>query len=224
MRELVRYICSSCGGALIVDRNQGIYDCPFCGNAFDGVVIHRDEILADAENNLKQREFHSAQEKFDSILSDRPKDFDALRGLVLCAGKLPSVNTLRKPDKASDCDVENFRKVLDDVLKRAPEEDIPYFEKLSEMLGIAKDYQKLVVEGHKLDKEYESAKYMLKKKLSSVSSFLAIMFLASIAALFIWFVSDINSLINCAFFVIPGWLALFTAAVILPKKIEEVGS
>lgn len=218
MRELVRYVCSSCGGALIVDRNQGVYDCPFCGNAFDGAVIHRDEVLSDAENNLKQREFHSAKEKFDSMLDGDPHDFDALRGWVLCAGKLPSVNTLRKPDKVSECDLANFKKALDDVLKKAPEEYLPYFEKLSEMHGIASDYKKLADKKRDLDKAFELAKIKHNQRESSAAGISIFVFLASLTALFIWFLSNPDSFVNCAVIAVPGELALFAALVFLPLK------
>lgn len=221
MRELVRYLCSSCGGALIVDRNQGVYDCPFCGNAFDAAALHRDEVLADAENNMKQREFHSAKEKFDSLLANDTKDFDAQRGLVLCAGKLPSVNTLRKPDKVNDGDTQSFQKALADVLKSAREEDIPYFEKMSEILGIAKEHKQLVDAKRKLDKEYELAKAVHKEKNSATGSFSIFLFIASVVVFYIWFLSDPNSFVNCAIFVIPGGLALFTAVLLIPQKIED---
>ena len=221
MRELVRYLCSSCGGALIVDRHQGVYDCPFCGNAFDGAAMHRDEILADAENNLKQREFHSAKEKFDSILANDPNDFDALRGLVLCAGKLPSVNTLRKPDKVNDGDTEGFKKALDDIRKRAREEDLPYFEKMSEMLDIARAHKQLIAERSKQDKQYGIATEEHKEKHKNYGCFTIFLFLSLVVGVFILFLSDPNIFLRNSIIIFPAAITIFALIAIIPDKIEN---
>ena len=68
MRDLINYTCKECGGALVVDRNQKIYECPFCGTAFDFVTIHRKELLNDAGKDLKNMEFFAAKQKYKSLL------------------------------------------------------------------------------------------------------------------------------------------------------------
>ena len=98
MRDLVSYTCSSCGGALTVDKSQEVYECPFCGNAYDFVQMHHDELLKDAETNMRQMEFTSAKEKYSAILESDPQDYYALRGLVLCSGPGISTESFKKPE------------------------------------------------------------------------------------------------------------------------------
>jgi len=221
MRELVRYLCSSCGGALIVDRNQDVFDCPFCGNAYKSDDMHRDERLADAEKNLKQREFHSAKDKYDSILAGDPEDFEALRGLVLCAGKIPGLASLHKPEKLNEENSNGFAKALDDVKKRAGEEDIPYFNKMSELLEIAKERQKFVADLGKLEKESEEEKQEHKNSNDKFGCLYIIMFIASIIALYIWFLSNPDSFVRNAIFIFPAEIAFFAAVVFIPDKLEN---
>ena len=182
MRELVRYLCSSCGGALIVDRNQDVFDCPFCGNAYKSDDMHRDERLADAEKNLKQREFHSAKNEENS---------------------------------------NDFAKALDDVKKRAGEEDIPYFDKMSELLEIAKERQKFVADLGKLEKESEEEKQEHKNSNDKFGCLYIIMFIASIIALYIWFLSNPDSFVRNAIFIFPAEIAFFAALVFIPNKLEN---
>jgi len=141
MRDLVSYTCSSCGGALTVDKSQEVYECPFCGNAYDFVQMHHDELLADAETNMRQMEFTSAKEKYSSILENDPQDFFALRGLVLCSGPLISIESLKKPEKLTDCSFDQMKECLDKVKEQAKEADQPYFEKLYELVVLAQKHK-----------------------------------------------------------------------------------
>ena len=142
MRELVSYSCSSCGGALTVDKSQEVYECPFCGNAFDFVQMHHDELLKDAATNMRQMEFVSAKEKYNSILVKDPQDFEALRGLALCEGNLMSVDSLRKPDKLIGTDLDPVAASLKTAKEQAKETDKPYFNKFAQVIELAQDYQK----------------------------------------------------------------------------------
>ena len=142
MRELVSYSCTACGGALTVDKSQEVYECPFCGNAYDFVQMHHDELLNDAAVNMRQMEFVSAKEKFNSILEKDPHDFEALRGLVLCEGSLMSVDSLRKPERLIGKELNPVAASLNFAKERAKEADKPYFKKFSEVIELAQDYQK----------------------------------------------------------------------------------
>ena len=48
MAELKSYSCPKCGSYLDVDRDRDEFECPFCGNRFNALVFHRDELLAEA--------------------------------------------------------------------------------------------------------------------------------------------------------------------------------
>lgn len=61
--------------------------------------MHSDEYLSRAQVNMQQMEFHAAKEKYETVLSKDPQNFDALLGLVLCSGKVQSENELRMPEK-----------------------------------------------------------------------------------------------------------------------------
>ena len=144
MRELISYSCSTCGGALTVDRNHKVYDCPFCGNAYDYVQMHHDELINDVKINMSQMEFSAAKEKFFTILESRPQDFEALRGIVLCDGNLKSVESLRKLGSIKRGFWDKMQSSIKDVIKRAGEAEKPYFDKLSQMAALSKDYDEIL--------------------------------------------------------------------------------
>ena len=153
MRDLVSYTCSSCGGALTVDKSQEVYECPFCGNAYDFVQMHHDELLKDAETNMRQMEFTSAKEKYSAILESDPQDFYALRGLVLCSGPVISTESFKKPEKLTDCSFDQMKDCLNKVKEQAKEADQPYFEKLYELVDLAQKHKAVSEEKARLSGE-----------------------------------------------------------------------
>ncbi|MBP5654855.1 MAG: hypothetical protein J6X33_05020 [Clostridiales bacterium] len=140
MRELVSYSCTSCGGALIVERDHKVFECPFCGAAFDLVSLHRKELIEDAKTNMMNMEFKAAKEKFESILSSDPRDLEALRDIVLCDGKLRSIESVRKIEHMQNCELTAMKNSCEDAKLRAAEEDNPYFDKLSRLIDLAGQY------------------------------------------------------------------------------------
>ena len=153
MRDLVSYTCSSCGGALTVDKSQEVYECPFCGNAYDFVQMHHDELLKDAETNMRQMEFTSAKEKYSAILESDPQDYYALRGLVLCSGPVISTESFKKPEKLTDCSFDQMKDCLNKVKEQAKEADQPYFEKLYELVDLAQKHKAVSEEKARLSGE-----------------------------------------------------------------------
>ena len=144
MRELISYSCSTCGGALTVDRNHKVYDCPFCGNAYDYVQMHHDELINDVKINMSQMEFSAAKEKFYTILESRPQDFEALRGIVLCDANLKSVESLRKLGSIKRGFCDKMQSSIKDVIKRAGEAEKPYFDKILQLAALSKDYDEIL--------------------------------------------------------------------------------
>ncbi|MBR3461166.1 MAG: hypothetical protein IKH20_00655 [Clostridiales bacterium] len=136
MRKLISYSCSTCGGALIVNRSEEVLNCPFCGNAFDLTLMHRKELLEDAAVNMQQREFNAAKAKFNSLLESDPHDFEALRGLALCAGKLQSVFSLKSPDKIKKPELDEMRTALEFAKANASADDASYFADLLSLADI----------------------------------------------------------------------------------------
>ena len=78
------------------DSDQEFFDCPFCGTKFDAIDFHQDEIVSQAEESLKEEAYSSAKEKYYSLLEKDPSDFEALKGLILCELKTPSLDSLKR--------------------------------------------------------------------------------------------------------------------------------
>ena len=87
MRELVSYSCTACGGALTVDKNQEVYECPFCDNAYDFVQMHHDELLNSA--------LYKADADRSRLMQSRNRFFDEFKVLRT---KLISVENKLKLD------------------------------------------------------------------------------------------------------------------------------
>ena len=141
MAHLTTYSCRNCGGVLIKDQMQEVLECPFCGNAYDLVRMHSDEYLSRAQVNMQQMEFHAAKEKYETVLSKDPQNFDALQGLVLCSGKVQSEKELRTPGKMKDRAFDEMMAAADDAKKRAAPEHAEYFSVLHQLTELAKNHQ-----------------------------------------------------------------------------------
>ena len=96
MSELKSYTCVKCGAVLSVDKPEGQMACPFCGNDFDLVDFHREDLLLQAEECLARGAYESAREKFNKLLANDSTDIVAYRGLILCAGRVQSTEELRE--------------------------------------------------------------------------------------------------------------------------------
>ena len=142
MANLISYACSHCGGILNIDSDQEILDCPFCGTMVNLVEYHRKDILSQAELCLKRMEYNSAYERYKELYDKNPGDFEVLRGLVLCAGKIPDKKDLVNPKKLIRHDLKSARAVLG---KHAEEcSGYEYFEHLSSVFKLCVEYRKLI--------------------------------------------------------------------------------
>ena len=130
MAKLACYTCSTCGAVLNVEQGHKLFDCPFCGADFDYYFFYRKDLLEQADACLRRMDFEEAKERFEDILAHEPKEFLALRGLVLCAGHIISPKNLTSPEKLEGCKFDEVRSVLTEVTDIAAEEDKAYFHKL----------------------------------------------------------------------------------------------
>ena len=142
MAKLKSYSCTKCAGILNFDEDQELFGCPFCGNEFNLVDIHRDEMIAQAEAALKRLRFDTAKEKYEAVLAKNPHDFEALLGIVLAEGKLSSTNALGLIDKVRDCEIKPAKGALRKA-KAEAFEGTEYLEKLTELFDLAEQYKKL---------------------------------------------------------------------------------
>lgn len=151
MSQLRKYTCSKCGGALIVDKEQEVFDCPFCGTKFDFEDFHGQDVLGDAGKALHQMEFTAAKEKYEMILEKDPHNFTALRGLVFCAGRINAPQYIQRIEKLRKCNIPKMREALSFAIENALEEDKEYFVRLSSMLDLYEEFSELDKENSELN-------------------------------------------------------------------------
>ena len=151
MADLTSYTCENCGGVLNLDIDQVVFDCPFCGTKFDVIDFHRQEMLSRAENCLKMLEFISAGEKYKEMYDKDPRDFEALRGMILSAGKIPVKEDLTNPGRLIRHDIKGAEKALDNLEGDCAE--YPYFEKLRTVFELSSELKVLVEDKKTLDRD-----------------------------------------------------------------------
>ena len=120
------------------DGDQEIFECPFCGNVFAVTDFHREDYLSQAETHLSRLKFNLAREKYEALLNRNPKDFEALRGMVLVEGRISSLNVIRDIRKLGDCNCISAIKAAEEAEKVS--DDREYFAKLITMLDLAYQY------------------------------------------------------------------------------------
>ena len=122
--------CTSCGGELVVNLNRQVYECPFCGLSFDYDFI-RDEIAhSEAEKALKESQFIKADAIYEYILASDPKNFEALRGRILCAATWENLqNPLQDIEfHMKKAHVPTMIVRIEEALAACEESDRQYFE------------------------------------------------------------------------------------------------
>lgn len=143
MSDLKSYTCAKCGAVLSVDKLEGQMACPFCGNEFDYVDFHRDELLLQAEECLSRGAYEPAKEKFNKVLENDPTDIVAYRGLILCAGKVQSTNDMRDRYDQVSSDLNAIYKIVASAKEHVTQEDADYLDNLVCLFEIPKVYKNI---------------------------------------------------------------------------------
>ena len=120
--------CTSCGGELIVNMNLQIFECPFCGMSFDFDFIRDETAGKEAEESLKQSQYIKADGIFAYILKSDPKNFDALRGRILCSAKWPDIPKDLVSEAMQRVHVPTLQKRAEEAVSACEEKNRPYFE------------------------------------------------------------------------------------------------
>ncbi|MBO4416279.1 MAG: hypothetical protein J5824_09920 [Lachnospiraceae bacterium] len=154
MSLLKSYTCSKCAGVLMFDADQEFFDCPFCGNRFDQVDFHIDEIITQAEESLKEEAFSSAKEKFNSILDKDPSNFEALKGLILCEIKASSLESLESPEVFDPVAIASLKNLIARVKRQASPEDSGFFNQLITLIDLS---EKLKMYQNSIDALYSDS-------------------------------------------------------------------
>lgn len=155
------HLCNSCGGLLNIDIDRQLYICPFCGVTYDYEYFREDNVVDIATRALNRSEFGSAKEAYDFIIKKDPHDFEALRGLFLCACKWKTLSPIINYEKIH---------ITDDhpVLVKAVDSCLPehkeYFGSIQKAFGILKKYRQNELDLRRLEGEKESTE----KRLSGI--------------------------------------------------------
>lgn len=167
--------CTKCGGELIVNLNSLVYECPFCGVTFDFDFLRDETALEDAREAVSKSQFVKADGIWKYILAIEPKNFEALRGRILCAAKwtqLPSENALSSMAKIY---LPVMEKRCAEAAASCEEKDRKYFDKLNQVVAEYDKYKKNTNPGEPVRKEYSR----LLKKLSDQSNYVFDLAMAS---------------------------------------------
>ena len=154
MTILKSNLCPTCGGLLSIDLDKQMYVCPFCGVSFDYEYFREDNVKEVASKAIGRSEFGSAKDAYDFMLAKDPHDFEALRGLFLCANKWKTMHPMLKD---SDVHVSVDEPTLLNAIDNSLPEHKGYFEKIREALKELYHYRDLRKEAKGIDQEKDTA-------------------------------------------------------------------
>ena len=147
-------LCPTCGGLLSIDLDKQIYLCPFCGVSFDYEYFREDNVKDVASKAIGRNEFGSAEDAYKFMLAKDPHDFEALRGLFLCANKWKSMHPMLKD---SSIHVSVDEPTLINAIDNCLPEHKGYFENIREALKELYHYRDLKKEAKDIGQEKDTA-------------------------------------------------------------------
>ncbi len=147
-------LCPTCGGLLSIDLDKQMYLCPFCGVSFDYEYFREDNVKDVASKAIGRNEFGSAEDAYKFMLTKDPHDFEALRGLFLCANKWKSMHPMLKD---SSIHVSVDEPTLINAIDNCLPEHKGYFENIREALKELYHYRDLKKEAKDIGQEKDTA-------------------------------------------------------------------
>ena len=140
MKEVNPHICPTCGGALTVNIERQMYECPFCGVTFDYDYYREESVLGIAAQALKSNEFDSADRAYDFLLEKEPDNFEALRGKALIAMNITKIDEIRSLDLFSKINYESANKQIDRGIESSKPQDREYFTVMKDIVDSGHEY------------------------------------------------------------------------------------
>ncbi|MCR5329496.1 MAG: hypothetical protein K6E12_11715 [Saccharofermentans sp.] len=192
MSDLKSYTCARCGAALNVDKLQGQMSCPFCGNEFDYIDFHREELMLQAEKCLARGAYKPAREKFSKVLENDPADIVAYRGLILCAGRVRSTKDLKERYRQAGGNLYAIKRIVASAKENVTKEDADYLDKLVCLFEIHNAYKSLKKrrkETYDLERIRE-LQLEAKKETDEVLIHVLVISMYAVLALVCWIVLD----------------------------------
>ena len=194
--KLKSYSCSNCGGVLNVDRDEDVFDCPFCGAHFDVMDFHKKDILDEVKELWKRNEFAAAKKRIEYVLTKNSDDFELLRAYALSVANLTSFDNLNEPENINLGQTAKLLELLQGDARYSSGKGAPYFAKILEMLPIAREYNELSGQKYTLLKRAAEGKAKLDKEKArrlagsfggaSLSGFFSIWFIFMLAMVSPW--------------------------------------
>ena len=136
-------VCKKCGADLVLDSDNKLYVCKHCGVSYDYEVFVGSPV-SKARKELMNGEFELAEKRFTQILEEDPGDFEANRGMLLCAGKWRALPDLRLNDKLKQVDWQKLEERLSAAKANANYHNLEFFNAFEEMLEPVKTYYGLI--------------------------------------------------------------------------------
>ena len=168
MAVLKSYTCSKCAGILIFDSDQEFFDCPFCGTRFSSVDFHGNELLSQADACLERHEFSAAKEKYKAILAEDARNFNALRGMLLCTIMVSSEKELSDISKLKRANLNRIRNELDTARDFSGKKNWEYFNVISNMTGHVEELKQ--IEKIRDEMESETSKNLMDNASKALDS------------------------------------------------------
>ena len=137
--KLLRIGCEKCGGTLSLDKERKLYTCSHCGIAYGYSLFYGDPVQK-AMAELMTGDFETADKRFVHILMFDPKNCEALRGRVLCAGKWKSFSQIRLSDDLMKVDWQLVMQRVDECQKRAAYPHGTFYDLIEQLMKLLKEY------------------------------------------------------------------------------------
>ena len=132
-------VCLKCGGELTLDEENKLYVCSHCGVSYDYSGFVGAPGLK-ARRELMSGDFELAEKIYSRVLEDDPGDFEANRGLILCAGKWRALPDLRLNKNLDKVDWTRLEERLGTAKKNTNRYYSEYFAAFENLLNTAKGY------------------------------------------------------------------------------------
>lgn len=224
MALLKSYSCVKCGGVLNFDEGQEVFGCPFCGGEFAFTDFHRGDLLKQASSSLASGKYRTAADKYSTILNSNPRDFEALQGLVLSCGKIPSTDLFEQIDNLDKADFKGGVKAALDAKEKLKEE-AEYFTLLADMFSAAGEYfQKKESYDEHTDRIRKGYREMILVSTGVDETVSKVMGIIGLSASVLWFVFFIASLIADNFWPLVIGLGALVVLILLVFVIAKIAT
>ena len=136
------FVCKKCGADLTLDNENKLYVCTHCGVSYDyeNFVGSR---VSKARKELMNAEFDLAEKRFAQTLEEDPGDFEANRGMILCAGKWRALPDIRLNDKLKYAEWPKIEERLKAAKEHSNYHNLTYFEEFQKLLEPVKTFHEL---------------------------------------------------------------------------------